>query len=271
VPGTLVICSTPIGNLSDAPPRLAEALATADVVFAEDTRRSRILLDALGVSTPLRSYFLGNERTRSEELVERLASGDTVALVSDAGTPVVSDPGAHAVAMAREIGARVTTIPGPSAVTSAVAVSGMTGDRFVFEGFLPRKGRDRSERLEELAQEPRTMVLFCAPHRLGDDLTDLAEALGEGRPVCVVRELTKMHEEVVWSTLGEAAGAADNPRGEYTLVIEGAPPQAPDIDAAIEEARSLVVGGMSVSAAARQVAERRKVSRRSVYEALVVD
>lgn len=115
------------------------------------------------------------------------------------------------------------------------------------------------------------MVLFCAPHRLGDDLTDLAEALGEGRPVCVVRELTKMHEEVVWSTLGEAAGAADNPRGEYTLVIEGAPPQAPDIDAAIEEARSLVVGGMSVSAAARQVAERRKVSRRSVYEALVVD
>ncbi|MBT8207536.1 MAG: rRNA small subunit methyltransferase 1, partial [Acidimicrobiia bacterium] len=157
--GTLVVCATPIGNLGDAPPRLAEALGSADVVYCEDTRHSRKLLDALGVDRPLRSYFVGNEAERSKEVKRRLEGGDTVALITDAGMPVVSDPGHSAVVAAIEAGATVTVVPGPSAALAALAVSGLPSERFVFEGFLPRKASERGDRLADLAAEPRTLIM----------------------------------------------------------------------------------------------------------------
>lgn len=174
MPGTLILCATPIGNLGDAPPRLGEALTSASVVYAEDTRRSRVLLRHLGVDRPLRSFFVGNEATRSEELAGRLQRGETVALVTDAGTPAVADPGFTAVRAAIEVGAEVTVVPGPSAVTAALAVSGLPTDRFVFEGFLPRSGKERRSRLESLAVESRTTILFAAAGRLVDDHAILA-------------------------------------------------------------------------------------------------
>lgn len=271
VPGTLVLCATPIGNLGDVSQRLRDTLAGADVVFAEDTRRARTLLQALDVSTPLRSYFAGNERQRRAELGQRLAAGETVALVTDAGTPVVSDPGANAVEVAREVGAVVSIIPGPSAVTGAIAVSGLTGDRFVFEGFLPRKGKDRTARLEGLASEERTIVVFSAPHRLVEDLEDLVTVLGPARQVCAVRELTKLHEEVAWMSLARAIEEWTEraPRGEFTMVIAGAAPPEPDLAAGVVRARRLIDEGTSPSAAARQAAAETGAPRRSIYDALI--
>jgi 16S rRNA (cytidine1402-2'-O)-methyltransferase len=267
MPGRLILCAGPIGNLGDAPPRLAEALAAADVVFAEDTRRSAVLLRHLGVSRPLRSYFAGNEPERAAEVAERLAGDETVALLTDAGTPSISDPGLSAVRAAVAAGAEVTAVPGPSAVTMAVAVSGLPADRFVFEGFLPRSGRRRSDRLVEIAEEPRTVVLFCAPARLAADLADLAGSVGEERPCVVCRELTKLHEEVWRGTLGEAASHwKDGARGEVTVVIAGAPSEAGDPEAARAEVERLVGDGATLSDAVRRVAEEMGVRRRDLYE-----
>ena len=193
--GTLILCASPIGNLGDAPPRLAEALRSAAVVYAEDTRRARILLGELGVEAFLRSFFVGNEQQRSSELETRLAAGEIVALLTDAGTPAISDPGVTAVQAAIASGATVTVIPGPSAVTAALAVSGFGADRFAFEGFLPRSGSDRKRRLESIGKSDRTEVFFSAPSRVASDLGDLAGAAGPNRGVVVARELTKMHEE----------------------------------------------------------------------------
>lgn len=269
--GTLIVCGTPIGNLADAPPRLAEALGRCDVIFAEDTRRTATLLASLGVARPVRSYFVGNERRRSEELADRLARGETVALVTDAGMPGLSDPGLSAVAAARQVGAAVTVVPGPSAVTTALAVSGLPADRFVFEGFLPRSGAGRRGRLEALASEPRTIVLFLVPHRALADLEDLSRALGPHRTVCACRELTKLHEEVVLTTLGEAAKAwrEDDPKGEITLVVAGSPPSTPDPEAAFELAESLLAEGLRPSEAARRAAAETGVDRRRIYRRLV--
>ena len=271
MPGKLIVCATPLGNLGDVSDRLREALGEADVVFAEDTRRSRTLTDAMGIKVDMRSYFAGNERTRDEELDQLLTDGKTVALMTDAGTPVVSDPGAGAVEAARRAGAVVTLIPGPSAVTSAVAVSGMTGDRFVFDGFLPRKGSERAARLEELVGEQRTIVLFVAPHRLLDDLGDLSETLGADRPVCIVRELTKMHEEIQWTTLDDALGEWSHrgPKGEYTIVVQGAEPVVHDVDEAVMLARRLLDKGMAPSQAAREASRELGVHRRDVYRRLL--
>lgn len=271
VTGKLIVCATPLGNLGDVSDRLREALSEADVIFAEDTRRSRRLTELLEVDTPMRSYFAGNERTRNDELDRLLAEGQTVALMTDAGTPVVSDPGASAVDAARAAGAIVTVVPGPSAVTGALAVAGMNADRFVFEGFLPKRGRERSDRLHEIAREQRTIVLFVAPHRLLDDLESLVERLGPDRSVCVVRELTKMHEEVAWSTLGEALEewSERGARGEYTLVIEGSEPPTHDIDEAVAMARDLIEEGMSTSRAARQAAGELGLPRREIYDRLI--
>lgn len=268
--GTLILCGTPIGNLSDMSDRLKEALGSADVVFAEDTRRSRHLLQAVGANPPMRSYFAGNEAARSEELGRLLASGQTVALVTDAGMPAVSDPGLTAVRVAVEVGAAVTVVPGPSAVTAAVAVSGLPSERFVFEGFLPRKGPSRRTRLRALGVEERTAVLFVSPNRLKSDLRDLADELGADRPLVVTRELTKLHEEVWRGTLGggvEEWGRRD-PRGEFTLVIGGAPTTTPTVDEGIAAARDLVDRGTSLAEAARQAATQTGVSRRAIYEAL---
>lgn len=270
MPGTLILCAGPIGNLGDAPPRLAEALRSAAVVYAEDTRRARVLLDHLGVSRPLRSYFAGNEAERATELGRRLEEGETVALLTDAGVPTISDPGLSAVRAAVAAGAVVTGVPGPSAVTLAAAVSGLPADRFTFEGFLPRRGERREQRLRALAGEPRTMVFFCSPERLAADLAALAAALGGGRACTVCRELTKFYEEVWRGTLDGAAGHwAEIPaRGEVTLVVAGAPEAVPDLEGAVARVEEMAAQGLAVSAACRVVAGEWGIRRRALYEAV---
>jgi 16S rRNA (cytidine1402-2'-O)-methyltransferase len=265
--GRLILCATPIGNLGDASPRLAEALAQADIVYAEDTRRTRKLASSLGVECELRSYFAGNEEARSQEMASHLAAGRQVALVTDAGTPAVADPGVSAVQAAITVGAVVTVIPGPSAVTTALAASGFGADRFVFEGFLPRKGKQRRRRLEDLGSEERTVVLFVAPKRALRDLSDLASALGADRSVVVARELTKLHEQVWRGTVTDAAREFAEPKGEITLVIAPGTPREPDWQAAIAEVRSRVTSGTSHRDAARDVAAERGLPRRRLYEA----
>ncbi|MEF3116880.1 16S rRNA (cytidine(1402)-2'-O)-methyltransferase [Streptomyces chrestomyceticus] len=228
--GTLVLAGTPIGDVADAPPRLAAELAAAEVIAAEDTRRLRRLTQALGVHTTGRvvSYFEGNEAARTPELADALESGARVLLVTDAGMPSVSDPGYRLVAAAVERGVKVTAVPGPSAVLTALAVSGLPVDRFCFEGFLPRKGGERRSRLREVADERRTLVYFEAPHRLDDTLAAMTEVFGADRRAAVCRELTKTYEEVRRGPLEElAAWAADGVRGEITIVVEGAPETGP--------------------------------------------
>lgn len=257
--------------MGDAPPRLAEALASADIVYAEDTRRTGKLLEHLGVDKPIRSYFVGNEDARSGELADRLHRGEVVALITDAGTPGISDPGLTAVVAARGVGASVTGVPGPSAVTLALAVSGLPADRFVFEGFLPRKPKRRSRRIEDLAGEERTAVLFSAPSRLAADLADLEAACGADRPLVVCRELTKLHEEVWVGTLGEAAAdwADRKVKGEVTVVLGGGELRGADVPAAVAMARRLTEEGMPAGGASRAVAKSTGVSRRKIYESLI--
>ncbi len=271
-PGTLILCATPIGNLGDISERLAETLSGVDVVFAEDTRRTGQLLAHLGISKPMRSYFAGNERARNTELVELLGDGQTIALVSDAGMPAVSDPGSSAVAAACDAGAVVTAIPGPSAPIMAIAVSGFSGDRFVFEGFLPRKGRERVDRIASVASDERTTVLFAATRRVAKDLSDIAASVESQRRVVVTRELTKLHEEVWRGTVAGAAAHWDGdvePRGEFTIVIEGAPAPTQDLSAATEAALALIESGTSPSAAVKTIAVSSGVSRRELYERVV--
>jgi len=271
MPGTLIVCAGPIGNLSDAPPRLADALASAAVVYAEDTRRARTLLDHLGVTTPTRSYFAGNELERAAEITARLEGGETVAVLTDAGTPGISDPGFTAVRAAVAAGAAVTGIPGPSAVTLAIAVSGLAADRFVFEGFLPRRGGDRSARIGEIAGEGRAVVLFAAPSRLAADLSDLAAAHQTDRDVVVCREMTKLHEETWRGTLAEAAihWAERGVKGEVTVVLGPQKDEEPDLESAVAAAKALIAGGSTPSRAVRETAEVYGVSRRALYERVI--
>jgi 16S rRNA (cytidine1402-2'-O)-methyltransferase len=267
--GTLVLVGTPIGNLGDLAPRAAEALAAADVVCCEDTRRTGKLLSLAGVGR--RPFVVVNEHTEVREIprvLARLARGERVALVSDAGMPGVSDPGECLVAAAVAEGHPVEVVPGPSAALAALVVSGLPAGRFVFEGFLPRKGPSRAERLAAVAREPRTVVLFEAPHRVARTLADLVDACGPDRRVAVARELTKLHEEVWRGTLaGAAAWAADRkPPGEFVLVVEGAPAAAPPDDAAVLAAvQAELAGGASARDAARAVADRLSVPRRRAY------
>lgn len=270
--GTLIVCAGPIGNLGDAPPRLGEALAAAEVIYVEDTRRARVLLDRLGVDRPVRSYFVGNEEERSREVASRIAAGETVALLTDAGTPGVADPGLSAVRAALEAGGTVTGVPGPSAVTLALAVSGLPADRFVFEGFLPRRGRERSQRLAGIAAEARSVVFFASPNRLAADLADLAAVHDAERACVVCRELTKLHEEVWRGDLGTAAehwGGMDRVRGEVTVVLGPGTASAPDLTVAIATTRHLVASGVPPSEAVRRVAQETGVSRRDLYRAVV--
>lgn len=229
--GVVVLAATPIGRVEDAPPRLAQELAAADVIAAEDTRRLQRLLRELAVPTrsaPERvivSYHEHNEASRTADLIDRLAEGARIVLVTDAGMPSVSDPGYRLVRAAVEAGHRVTAVPGPSAVLTALAVSGLPVDRFCFEGFLPRKAGERRRVLEALGQEPRTMVFFEAPHRLAESLREMARVLGPDRPGAVCRELTKTYEEVRRGGLHDLAEwAADGVRGEITVVVHGAQP-----------------------------------------------
>jgi 16S rRNA (cytidine1402-2'-O)-methyltransferase len=232
--GRLQVVATPIGNLADLSARAREALSSADVIAAEDTRHTRVLLRAIGIAKPLVSLHEHNESQRTPELLARLAAGETIALVSDAGTPLLSDPGLELVQRAARAGFEVHAIPGPSAITSALAVAGLPTDRFCFEGFLPSRERERRTALAAVAHEPRTLVFFEAPHRILRTLADMAAEFGAQRPAAVARELTKAHETIYRGTLQELlarAQAEENfQRGEITLVVQGAAAAAAGVD-----------------------------------------
>lgn len=267
--GVVVLAATPIGDVRDASPRLMAELANADVIAAEDTRRLRRLLERLGVETSARilSYFEGNEMRRTDELVRLLGEGARVLVVSDSGMPSVSDPGYRIVTAAVAQGFRVTAVPGPSAVLTALAISGLPVDRFCFEGFLPRKAAERARRLGQLATEPRTMIFFEAPHRVGATLSAMALAFGGDRRGAVCRELTKTYEEVRRGSLQELAEWADSDvRGEITLVIGGATYPAADLHSAAEEALGLAAGGMKLKAAVAHVARQQGLAKNALYE-----
>jgi 16S rRNA (cytidine1402-2'-O)-methyltransferase len=270
--GVLVLAATPIGRVADAPPRLAEELAAADVVAAEDTRRLKRLTTDLGVTVTGRvvSYFEGNESARTPVLLEALLAGERVVLATDAGMPSVSDPGYRLVAAAVEHGVRVTAVPGPSAVLTALAVSGLPVDRFCFEGFLPRKAGERSRRLAALAAEERTMVFFEAPHRTEAALAAMAQAFGGDRAAAVCRELTKTHEEVRRGPLDALVDwAADGVRGEVTVVVAGATPTAAvasDPDSLRAAVSDLEQRGTSRKEAIVEVARLAGIPKREVYQ-----
>ena len=274
MPGRLVLVGAPLGNPDDASARAREVLATADVIAAEDTRRLARLAHDLGITITGRvvSYFEGNEVRRTPELVREMRDGAALAVITDGGMPSVSDPGFRLVRAAIEAGIPVTAVPGPSAVTTALALSGLPSDRFCFEGFLPRKAGERRSRLAALAGEERTLVFFEAPHRVADTLADLASAFGADRPAALCRELTKVYEEVRRDDLGTLAGTARSapPKGEITLVVAGAPAAAPpteaDLRAALAEREA---AGMTRRDAVSAVAREYGVPRRAVYSLAV--
>ncbi|HET7475981.1 MAG TPA: 16S rRNA (cytidine(1402)-2'-O)-methyltransferase [Dermatophilaceae bacterium] len=268
--GLLILAATPLGNPGDASPRLLDALATADVVAAEDTRRLRRLCAELQVrlSGEVRSYHEHNEASRTAELVQRLAAGARVVVVTDAGMPSVSDPGYGLVRAAVDAGIQVTCVPGPSAVLVALAVSGLSVDRFCFEGFLGRKPGERRRALASLSTERRTMVFFEAPHRLAATLTVMSEQFGERRAAAVCRELTKTYEQVRRGTLAElAAWAADHARGEITLVVAGAAAEATDVESQLPGIRARVAAGERLKDVTRDVAAATGLPARALYAA----
>jgi len=272
--GALVLVATPIGNLGDLAPRAVETLRDADVIAAEDTRRTRALLSHAGVPAGRRlvSLHAHNERARAAELVQRIRAGDRVAFVCDAGMPGISDPGERLVRVCLDAGLPVELVPGPSATLSALVLSGLPTARFVVEGFLPRSGRDRQERLADVAREPRTVVIFEAPHRVAATIADLAEVCGDARRVAIARELTKLYEEVWRGTLGEAVVhvGAHEPRGEHVLVLEGAPPPAAVDDDALEAAVAReLAGGASARDASAAVVRDLGVPKRRAYDVAV--
>ena len=274
-----MLAATPLGNIGDASPRLIELLASADVIAAEDTRRLHRLMSDLGVTPTGRivSYFEGNEIARTDSLVQAAIEGSVIAVVTDAGMPSVSDPGYRLVADAVAAGVSVTIVPGPSAVLAALAVSGLPVDRFCFEGFLPRKGGERSTRLAQLAAEPRTMVFFEAPHRIEATLRAMAESFGADRAAAVCRELTKTYEEVKRGGLGELADwAAEGVRGEITVVVSGASESEQREASGLVTAEDWVAAVTSREAdgedrkvAIGAVAKEAGVPRREVYAAVV--
>ncbi len=266
--GALVLVATPIGNLGDLSPRAAEELAGADLICCEDTRRTGKLLEHAGIARPrLRRVDAHTEAEAVDEIVGRIADGQRVALVSDAGTPSVSDPGQRLVAAVAAAGLKVSVVPGPSAAVAALAVSGLRCGRFVFEGFLPRKGKARSEALARLADEERTVVVYESAKRLAGTLADLAEACGSQRRAVVARELTKLHEEVRRATLADLAAWADRGvKGEIVVVLDGAEPAAPADDNVIVEAlQEALADGLSSRDAAAEVAAGLGIRRRRAY------
>jgi 16S rRNA (cytidine1402-2'-O)-methyltransferase len=272
--GTLILAAAPIGRPADASDRLRSALRAAEVIAAEDTRRLRRLAADLEVEIRARvvSYYDANERARAQELMDELLGGRDVLVVTDAGLPGVSDPGYRLVAAAVDQGVPVTVLPGPSAVTTALVISGLPTDRFCFEGFLPRKAGERSSRLESLRTEPRTMVCFEAPHRLAAALTAMAETFGGDRPAAVCRELTKTYEEVRRGPLTElAAWAADGVRGEITVVVGGAPARPVLTDPALlaAEVAGREAAGEHRKQAIADVAKENSLPKRVVYDAVV--
>jgi 16S rRNA (cytidine1402-2'-O)-methyltransferase len=273
VSGTLYLVGTPIGNMEDLTDRARATLARVDVVAAEDTRRTGLLLRRIGARPRLISFFEANEGQRVPEILRLLQGGEEVALVSDAGMPTVSDPGYRLVTACVESGLAVDVVPGPSAGLAALAISGLPTDRFVFEGFLPRTGRARTERLADLAEQPRTAVLFESPRRVAGTLRDLLATCGDRR-AAVARELTKMHQEVLRGKLSELSLALDSRqlKGEVVLVLEGRiapPPDGDSVDEAFRIARGLIAEGAKKRPAAREAAARTGVPAAEIYAALV--
>jgi 16S rRNA (cytidine1402-2'-O)-methyltransferase len=270
--GRIVVAATPIGNLADASPRLSEALATADIIAAEDTRHTLDLVRALGIAITGKLVALHehNERERADAVVAEAAGGATVLLVSDAGMPTVSDPGFRVVQAAAAAGVPVTVIPGPSAVLAALAVSGLATDRFAFEGFVPRKAGERARSLAALAAEQRTLVFFEAPHRLAESLAAMADAFGADRQASVSRELTKAFEETRRGSLADlAAWAAEGVRGEIVVCVAGARPAALDVADAVAEAVGRVKDGERAKDVAGDLAPLTGVSSRELYAAIL--
>ncbi len=270
--GTLYLVPTPIGNLGDISPRAAETLGAVDFIAAEDTRVTRKLLSHLGLKKPLMSYYRHNAQEAGERVLERLLAGEDCALVTDAGTPAVSDPGEDLVALCAQSGVTVTALPGPCALVTALAVSGLPTTRFIFEGFLPLNKKNRRARLDALAAEERTVILYEAPHKLTATLADLAEALGGERRVTLCRELTKLHEEVWRTTLAQAHERyqGQEPRGEFVLVVEGAAPrevEKPSLDDGLARVRALQAAGASRKDAVKQAAGELSLSRNELYAA----
>jgi 16S rRNA (cytidine1402-2'-O)-methyltransferase len=270
IPGTLYVVATPIGNLEDLSFRAVRVLREVRVIACEDTRHTRLLLQQHGIATPLVSYHEHNEQTRTPELVRRLQAGESVALVSDAGTPLLSDPGYTLIRRAIAAGVPVVPIPGPSAITAALSVAGLPTDRFVFLGFLPRKTAERRRALEAVAAIPWTLVLFEAPTRTEATLRDLEDVLGD-RPVALVRELTKRFEEALRGSLAEVRDQVEHRplRGEVTLIVGGTLQAVPSVGDPREELKTLLAAGTPTTEAVRQVAKRHGLPRRAVYDLAV--
>ena len=277
---TLYLVATPIGNLADMSERAIKTLSEVDFIAAEDTRNSLRLLNYFGISKPLISYYEHNKRERGEEIVARLLSGESCALITDAGTPAISDPGEDLVRLCAENRITVTAIPGACAMVNALALSALSTVRFVFEGFLPVQKKPRRERLKELSEERRTFILHEAPHKLRATLSDLAEALGGERKIALCRELTKLNEEILRTTLSEACAYYEEkePRGEYVLVIEGKSACADNESAEAEEVSidmlrfevdAKISSGMGRNAAIKAVAEAHGMTRNVLYGLLI--
>lgn len=275
--GTLYLVPTPIGNLGDISPRMADTLAQADFIAAEDTRVTVKLLNHLGLKKPMVTYHRHNTAASGQAVLDRLLAGESCALVTDAGMPAISDPGEEMVALCAAAGVPVVPIPGPCALVTALAASGQPTGRFTFEGFLAMNKKNRRAHLESLRGEERTMIFYEAPHKLRGTLDDLAAAFGADRSVSLCRELTKLHEEIKKTTLGEAvAFYKDNdPRGEYVLVLAGTDPAAveqaaaPTLEEAVAAARALQAGGLPPAAAAKQAAAGTPFSKGEIYKELI--
>ena len=270
--GTLTLVGTPIGNLGDFSPRAVEALSQCDFIAAEDTRVTLKLLNHFEIKRPLVSYHQHNRIERGEQIVARLLAGETCCLVSDAGMPAISDPGEDLVAQCAAAGVPVLAVPGPTAMATALAVSGLPTGRFCFEGFLSVNKLSRRQHIEDIKNETRTLVFYEAPHKLYATLRDLSKELGDRR-CAIVRELTKVHEEVIRTTLCEAAARfrQEEPRGEIVLVIEGAQKStesAMTLEQAVEYARGLCDEGQSISEAAKQAAKLSGIKKSDIYRAL---
>lgn len=272
----LYLVGTPIGNLSDFSPRAIETLRIVDFIAAEDTRVTLKLLNRFEISKPMVSYYQHNLRERGEQIVARILSGESCALVTDAGMPAISDPGEDLVRLCAEAGIEIVSVPGPSAVITALAMSGLNTSRFTFEGFLSTNRQSRREHLESLATERRTMIFYEAPHKLRTTLIDLTAAFGQERRIALCRELTKLHEEVIRTTLGLAVARYDDadaiaPRGEFVLVVEGATEiaaPAVTLEQAVALAQTFVTGGQSVSAASKQAAQQTGFKKSDIYRQL---
>ncbi len=267
--GRLYVCATPIGNLEDVSLRLLRVLGEVDAIAAEDTRRTQKLLTHHGIRAKLVSYHDANERSQTRHLIERIRRGDRIALVSDSGTPSISDPGFLLVRACIAANLPVETVPGPSAVIAALVVSGLPTARFSFEGFLSKKEGERLRRLERLKDDDRTLIFYEAPGRVRRTLEDIGSVLGN-RPVAVARELTKIHEEVIRGSVSHVLAQIEEEdvRGEAVIVVEGAAVAA-DLPSAVEEARGLVAGGLPKGRAAAQAAAKHGVARRDVYQELL--